>query len=802
MLVAGWQEIRRDAIVLSVHYLVPTVPTRPPCRPVRHVAGVAIALLAWGLPVAAQVPPVITAVEPDPVVGSNDGQWVVLRGRGFSDPFNVRLVTDDVGASVSDPRNLRYVDSSEVALFTVVGNEAAEWAVSVAVAGRVSEPASFRVVPPRPVIETAALTGRVGGPVSLVVLGPGLTRYTSVLWDGELVDAVPIQTSANASALTLGFRAALPPSVARDVPHEVLLTTAGPGGGTSDPYVLTVPPVPLTQQPAVWAAAAVALVVVGLGLLRRRADMLHARELEARVAERTAALNAALAVQAAQADRLRALDRQRRWFLAGAMHEVRTPLALVVGALDGVGPVDARAARLARENVERLVDRLDELSELAEIGGEGRPLHKVTTDLVALAHEAVAEAATPAYEKGVDLGFTGSGTPTWADVDARAVRRALGNLVANAVRHTPPGGGVRVSVEQSERGDVALIVEDDGPGVAPEDRERVFERFVQAGSPDAAVGRSGIGLALARELAELHGGTVRLDPDPPTRFVIDLPGALVPPPPRAADSAPPDPAPPGDEGEAPLVLVADDNDDVRALLRSQLEPTFRVAEAVNGSDALAAVRRLKPDLVVLDVMMPGRGGLDVLGDLRADPAVGDVPVVVLTARTDVGARAFGVRADAFVRKPWARADLVARAVALVETRRDLKRRYGDDVVLVGDVPIEGDDAVFVRGLRAAVGDNLHRADFGVAELALAVSKSRNTLWKHTRRVLGVTPTEALREARLDRASDFLRAGVRRVSDVAERVGYANHDLFTSHFRERFGMPPSAYRDLFGGEPPG
>ncbi|MEO1630228.1 MAG: ATP-binding protein [Bacteroidota bacterium] len=627
-------------------------------------------------------------------------------------------------------------------------------------------------------------------------------------------------TSANEFAVTLGLAAEV-----RDrdqglldflEPDLVQIVTPGPGGGVSPSVTAPVAWIPLVRRWQFWSTLALAGagLVLGAGMA---VAVRKSRELEHNVLMRTRELKTAAdvnleqaEVNRGQAERLQALDRQRRWFLAGAMHEMRTPLAAISAA---VGPDPRRAevgvgatrttTDLVRDNAARLLDTLDDLAMLAELDLGLRTVRRAPVDLTALVRKAAATVSVAS--KGTPIRTIPTGTAVvWARLDARATHTIVSNLLENATRHTTEDGEVRVSVETGEDDAVWLMVEDDGPGVAEEDQPVVFERFTQGGSPADVVGRSGIGLALVRELVDLHGGTVDIDPSYPSRFVVRFPEAHIDPPvvkrsiePLIASSAEADEEVPAlVDGKHPLVLIVEDEADIRSLLVRDLQGPFRVAVATDGARALSMVRSLRPDAVLLDVMLPERDGIEVLRVLRQDRAVSDTPVVTLTARSDAEASAYRARADGHVQKPWDVDALVAQLQSHIATRRALRYRVGDTGPTVTD-GVEGDDAVFSRRLRSAVAEQLSEPSFKVAALAEAMHMTRQHLHRELTRIHDTTPTDFLRNARLEQAALLLERGVRRVGDVAQRVGYTDASLFTKHFKRRYGVTPSTYGNEAG-----
>lgn len=388
--------------------------------------------------------------------------------------------------------------------------------------------------------------------------------------------------------------------------------------------------------------------------------------------------------------RLRELERLRTELVANASHELRTPITLIVARTERMlarAPAERERAELeaiegAAQTLAQLVDDLLDVSRL-DAG-------HLTADYARVDLARLVRATASAYEvlaerRGVR--FVVETPPALpADVDPGKLRRAVENLLANAFRYAPRGEGVvRVSLVGGPD-EARIEVADNGPGVPEHLRERVFERFFQVpGDPRA--GAAGIGLALVREFAALHGGTARVGAarEGGAWFAIDVP--LVAPP--GEDVRPPAPeaglvprlaavaAPPTGavadvvRGDRPLVLVAEDHPDLAALLVQTIAEVFDVVWAPDGQAALDRAEARRPDLVLTDLVMPRMDGEALVGRLKAHPDLADVPVVVLTARADEETRVRLLQAGAqdYVSKPFSSAELLARLGNLIALGR-------------------------------------------------------------------------------------------------------------------------------------
>ena len=396
-------------------------------------------------------------------------------------------------------------------------------------------------------------------------------------------------------------------------------------------------------------------------------------------------------------------------FFANVSHELRTPLTLILAPVEllllGAETEERRTLLdVVRRNAMRLLQHIDELLDLSRIDAGGLRLNLAPLNLPALAGSIREKAQPTAEARGIDLTVETSSTPADVLGDAHRVESILTNLVANALDHTPAGGRIVVRVRDDHQRAVVEVI-DDGPGIPEPQLARIFERFFQAPSVERRRGRgSGIGLALARELAELHGGSLtaestvgqgttfslvlqkgedHLRPEVIERrrsFVqVDGSGQRLEDP--ATVEAPPQARPqPAAPGAPPLavaievprarILLVEDEEDMRTLLVDLLRPHHEVFPVGDGEAALEMLPEVAPDLVISDVMMPGRSGIDLCRTLKGDPRWCHTPVILLTALagSETTLEAYALGADDFVTKPFHPQVLLARVTAQLRLR--------------------------------------------------------------------------------------------------------------------------------------
>ncbi len=387
----------------------------------------------------------------------------------------------------------------------------------------------------------------------------------------------------------------------------------------------------------------------------------------------------------ATVEALRGASQAKSDFLASMSHELRTPLSAILGfsdlmraepAVDGAVSVPVEWVEHMHRGGEHLLSLINDVLDLAKVEAGRLELQPEPIDVGALATE-VANGVRPIAERK-HIALTVDTAPTIVSADRGRLRQILYNLLSNAIKFTPEHGSVEVSVARTTAG-IDIAVADTGVGIAADSLVAVFEEFRQVGDADARQEGTGLGLALTKRLVEAHGGTIGVEsaPGKGSRFTVSLPaeGELA----GAGVRAAPDPAPAADitpplsdSRERPDVLVIEDDPSALRLLREYLEPNGYAIHAVStGEGGLAAARARRPAAIILDVLLPGADGWEVLRQLKADEELNAIPVIIVTV---VDERELGLALGAvdYIVKPIRRDSLLrslARHVARPATGR-------------------------------------------------------------------------------------------------------------------------------------
>ncbi|KKC02634.1 SpoIIE family protein phosphatase, partial [Mycobacterium nebraskense] len=444
--------------------------------------------------------------------------------------------------------------------------------------------------------------------------------------------------------------------------------------------------------------------------------------------------------QRRRADALAELDRAKTAFLTNVSHEFRTPLTLLLGPLDDAlseaapGSVLADRLSTAGRNARRLQRLVESLLDFSRIEAGRANAKLVCTDVGALTAHIASSFTELCHRAGLELVVDCS--PVLADLDPGMWETIILNLLSNAVKYTLRGS---ISIEvRAEPAHCVVTMRDTGVGIAAEDLDRLFDRFYRA---DNLRGRSvegtGIGLSLVRGLVELHSGTVEIDSelDRGTTVTIRLPQSIG----AAADQSPVGPldetnpyvaearqwlTPISDrdgstaasERSRHLVLIADDNADMRHHLDRVLSAHWETVLAADGESALAAIRNLRPDAIVTDVMMPGIDGFGLVSAIRADPELAATPVLMLSARAGAEAvdEGYAAGADDYLPKPFRSQELVDRVksrLSAVARERDRQRRVAASDLVQLDSALQATDSV------VGIMDALLESPFGSGDAA-------------------------------------------------------------------------------------
>jgi signal transduction histidine kinase/DNA-binding response OmpR family regulator len=513
-------------------------------------------------------------------------------------------------------------------------------------------------------------------------------------------------------------------------------------------------------------------------------------------------------------------------FFTNVSHELRTPLTLIAGPTEqlledpAVHGVQRTMLEMVQRNTRILIQLVGEILDFRKVQNNKAELH---LNRFYLQHELTTwteDFRTVAARRGITIRVDVSGVEDDAVLiaDRDKMEHMYFNIMSNALKYTPDGGCITTTLLHHDHC-YTLRIADTGKGIPTEELPHLFERFYQA---KGAIGGTGIGLSLVKAYIDMHRGSVHAESveGNGTTFVIELPDSQ-----PGYDPAKDAPAATQAEkglvddnyiatdttaqeateritnaedfdAERPLVLIIDDNNGMRAYLRSILQDKYNVSEATNGEQGLEKARREVPKLVVCDVMMPVMDGLEFTKRLKKDTATSHIPVVLLTARSlsEQRKEGYDTGADSYITKPFSGQVLLSRIENLLRSRIMLRSVFaGDKQETEEEEKLNEADKTFVGRLRTAIQENLGDSDFSVERLGEEIGLSRVQLYRKVKALTGQTPVELLRKARLTKARQLLEKTEKSVSEIAYEVGFTSPSYFNKCFKDEFDINPSSLR---------
>jgi len=536
-----------------------------------------------------------------------------------------------------------------------------------------------------------------------------------------------------------------------------------------------------------------------------------------------------------QAGKLKEMDKIKSRFFANISHEFRTPLTLIMGPLEQMlgGPLEKerdqkKKMRLMLRNSRRLLSLINQLLALSKFDSGTIKLQAYRQNVVPFLKGILQSFDSLAVQNEVELIFQTEAGDIPLYYDPEKLEEVISNLLSNAVKFTPAGGRISLAVKvkegqsgAGEQGFLEVSVSDTGPGIPREELAHIFDRFYQADSTyEHHRQGTGIGLAIAREIVELHHGIITVNSsgveDAGTRFVIQLPmGNAHLKPEEIVESLPASkklamPCPgvkedkeeeivkePADQ-EKDIILVVEDNADVQEYIRGALEPEYTVKQAKDGEEGLRQAREIVPDLIICDIMMPGMDGYELCRTLKTEIATSHIPVILLTAKAaeENIIRGLETGADDYITKPFNTKMLLARIHNLIELRRHWQKTWDREMTLQPTgMTVSAVDKKFIKELKQVMEKNIPDTDFNVDQLCRKLYMSHATLYRKIHALTGETPTDFIRSYRLKRGAELLKSGVGSVLEVALEVGFSSANYFTKCFKKKFHQLPTEYQAI-------
>lgn len=514
-------------------------------------------------------------------------------------------------------------------------------------------------------------------------------------------------------------------------------------------------------------------------------------------------------------------------FFMNISHEIRTPMTLIISPLLSLMNSDKDAKRQAiyeviKRNAERILHLINQMMDLRKIEKGKMQMRMQETNLIGFLNDLYSLFQLQAKAKGIKLNFhhDSEQLPVWIDLDN--FDKVVVNILSNALKFTPSGGEITMSVTHDEQ-HVQLSIKDNGEAIPADKMDKIFERFFQ--STESINNRkmgTGIGLDLTHSLVELHHGTITArnnEDGKGCEFIVTLPlgnahlkpEEIITPeeqearktnstaelvdeqPDTGNDQASPRVSTTGN----PRIVIVEDDEEIRHYLATELGKIYRVTEYDNGADALMNILKQTPDLVISDVVMPKMDGVTLCTKLKTHVGTNHLPVILLTGRGEEENQLEGLEtgADAYIVKPFS-LDILKRTIAnLLFARQVLRNKYSgqeEQADKVTHIDVKSPDEKLLEKVMEVINKNLDNAELNVDTIAEAVGISRGHLYRRMKQLTNQSPHDLIRNIRLKQAANLLSTGNHSITEVMYACGFSNAASFSTMFKNFYGMSPREY----------
>jgi len=542
-------------------------------------------------------------------------------------------------------------------------------------------------------------------------------------------------------------------------------------------------------------------------------------------------------------DSLRNLDQLKSHFFANISHEFRTPLTLILGQVESVMSSNIETKekgklQVANRNARRLLTLINQLLDLSKLEAGSIELNAEPHNIVSFLKSLFYSFESLADTQKITLKFESELENISVVFDPDKMEKVFYNLVSNAFKFTSAEGEIIVSIEltsfpplskgELKGGLVKIKVKDTGIGIPADSLQHIFNRFYQVdGSSTREHEGTGIGLALTKELVELHKGkiTVNSKEGEGTEFIIDFPLSdlkiekeklielpinktsqenilndveiqeteLITSNQHPASSIPHSGGQNQESDQQEIILIVEDNSDVRAYIREQLESEYRVIEACNGEQGISIAQNEIPDLIITDVMMPKMDGYKFSKAIRSDEKTSHIPIIMLTAKAGLDDKINGLETgvDDYLTKPFSAKELKVRVKNLIYQRKQLRKRFSTSTIIKpSEVTAVSVDQVFLNKVIKSIEAHFEDEQFSVEKLADGMNMSVSQLNRKLNALIDQPPGQLIRSFRLQRAADLLKQNAGTVAEICYKVGFNDQAYFSRAFKKQFGCSPS------------
>lgn len=502
------------------------------------------------------------------------------------------------------------------------------------------------------------------------------------------------------------------------------------------------------------------------------------------------------------------LDSLKSKFFTNISHEFRTPLMLIKGPIAQLrktfsNTTQQNLADLAENNANKLLKMINEILDLSKLEANKMELDMKLLDLIPFLKGLYYSFESLATEKNIHLKFKSNLDELEMAVDKDKLESIFINLISNAIKYTHEGGEVMFTINRQHNYAI-FNVADNGIGIAKQDLSKIFERFYRANDEHEYDTSFGIGLALVKELVSIHKGKVivKSDNGEGSDFEVRLPirtsgferievsqhtPVMIPKEILVKNRI---------EKSENHILLIEDNAEVRAFIKMQLAAKYHVSEAENGIKGIKKAKDIQPDLIISDVMMPGKSGYEVTAALKNDISTSHIPIILLTAKASQKEKTDGLEmgADAYLTKPFEQHELEIRIENLIKIRRELRSRFASSIqIKASEVTENSIDQQFMIKLMQVIEENIPNEGFTIDYLSKEIGLSTRQLNRKLKALINQTPNDFIKSIRLQRAAELLKQDVGNVSDIAFKTGFTSTAYFVANFKKQYGITPGEYK---------
>ncbi len=519
------------------------------------------------------------------------------------------------------------------------------------------------------------------------------------------------------------------------------------------------------------------------------------------------------------ANQLKVSNESKINFFTALSHEFKTPLTLITSSVETISKQNKALAgqssfeiNLILNNSQRLIRLINELLDFRKLELGSFILKPRKANVLEILQHVLDDFKLEAVKHAVQLKVKYPKSPCYLWVDINALDKVFFNILSNAMKFTPADGKIEVAVTETTE-EVKIHFKDSGIGIPQEDIENVFDPFVQASNNQRP--SSGLGLYVAKQLVELHKGTIEIHVQKSTEFIITIPkgnahlkdlildaevdllnapqgiGQQV----RPVQSEALEVDPDNIQDHFPDLLIIEDNRDLCQLLKKQLQDNFNMYISY-GPDAFEKALELIPDIIICDLNLPETSGFDLAKKLKEDLRTSHIPVIVLTAMADEDSylKALHAGADFYMTKPFQMEALKQVLQTMLYNRERLRYYYSNKLDSVVSTDFDKVEQHFIKRMNGVIVENLTNPDFSVEELARTMSISRVQLYRKIKAILGVSVSDHINEIRLEKAKELLKDASLPISEIAYEVGYSSPGYFSTAFKNKYGITPNRFRN--------